>query len=225
MAFHRSPQLICAFCNRRQFGPPRACSARFGLATVRSPGFGSLRNDSPPFRTRLRCGSACPWLSLRRSGSLVGSFYKRHAVTPDALRHRGSDRPEAHGFRLCFTPLTGVLFTVPSRYWSTIGRRRYLALGRGRPRFSPDSACPDLLTIQHHPVRAPFAYGVLTLCDAPFQRASAQRPHPGETTAAVSILLVQPPPGIAGRLWRLVGLGSSPFARRYWGNPLSSSRY
>ena len=47
-----------------RFGPPRACSARFSLATGRSPGFGSTRDDSTPFRTRLRSGSACPWLSL-----------------------------------------------------------------------------------------------------------------------------------------------------------------
>jgi hypothetical protein len=25
-------------------------------------------------------------------------------------------------FQVCFTPLTGVLFTFPSRYWFTIGR-------------------------------------------------------------------------------------------------------
>lgn len=45
MAFHRYPQLIRAFCNMPRFGPPRACSARFGLARGRSPGFGSLRGD------------------------------------------------------------------------------------------------------------------------------------------------------------------------------------
>jgi hypothetical protein len=145
--------------------------------------------------------------------------------SPQMLTHRGSDRPGAHGFRFYFTPLAGVLFTVPSRYWSTIGRWRYLALGRGRPRFRPDVACPALLTIQNHPARSPFAYGTLTPCGAPFQRASAQRSAPGEAAAAPSILLVQPPPGIAGRLCRLMGLGSSPFARRYWGNPLFSSRY
>jgi hypothetical protein len=73
-----------------------------------------------------------------------------------------------------------VLFTVPSRYWFPIGRRRYLALGRGRPRFRPDSACPALLTISGHQDGPTVAYGVLTLCDAPFQRASADRSVPGE---------------------------------------------
>ena len=80
----------------------------------------------------------------------------RRLILQKARRHRisiaavGSDRPEAHGFRVCFTPLAGVLFTVPSRYWSTIGRRRYLALGCGHPRFRPDVACPALLTIHRH---------------------------------------------------------------------------
>ena len=37
---------------------------------------------------------------------------------------------QADGFRYCFTPLTGVLFTFPSRYWFTIGRRVVFSLGR-----------------------------------------------------------------------------------------------
>ena len=40
-----------------------------------------------------------------------------------ARRHpkRGSDRLQAHGFRVCFTPLLEVLFTFPSRYLCAIG--------------------------------------------------------------------------------------------------------
>ena len=215
LAFHRSPQLIRAFCNRRRCGPPRACSARFGLATVRSPGFGSTRNDSlRPFG--LAVAAAPPVPGLACAAPVDSSAHSTKGTpSPNDIAAVSSDRPGAHGFRICFTPLAGVLFTVPSRYWSTIGRWRYLALGRGRPRFGPDSACPALLTIQDHPGRAPFAYGTLTPCGAPFQRASAQRTTPGEPAAARSILLVQPPPGIAGRLCRPMGLGSSPFARRY----------
>ena len=33
----------------------------------------------------------------------------------------GPDRSRAHGFRVSFTPLRGVLFTFPSRYWFAIG--------------------------------------------------------------------------------------------------------
>src|SRR5688572_16757733 len=35
----------------------------------------------------------------------------------------------AIGFRFYFTPLTGVLFTVPSRYLSTIGHQLVFSLG------------------------------------------------------------------------------------------------
>ena len=44
-----------------------------------------------------------------------------------------------------------MLFTVPSRYWFPIGRLPYLALGRGRPGFPPDSACRMVLTLRQHP--------------------------------------------------------------------------
>src|SRR5690554_1162616 len=49
-----------------------------------------------------------------------------------------SHRLSANGFRFCFTPLTGVLFTFPSRYWSAIGRQEYLALDGGPPCFPQD---------------------------------------------------------------------------------------
>ena len=41
---------------------------------------------------------------------------------------RGSHTLYAIGFRFYFTPLTGVLFTVPSRYLSTIGCQRVFSL-------------------------------------------------------------------------------------------------
>ena len=140
-------------------------------------------------------------------------------------RRGGSDRPEAHGFRVCFTPLDGVLFTVPSRYWFAIGCDRYLALGRGRPCFPPDSACPAVLTIRNHGPTQAAGYGTLTPSGRPFQQRS---PLPGcsrEPSAGGSIALVQPPSRIGGSLCRMTGLGSSRFARRYYGNPLCSSGY
>ena len=55
-----------------------------------------------------------------------------------ARRHRkktGSDRLEAHGFRYCFTPLAGVLFTFPSRYWFAIGLTGVFSLAGWTPRI------------------------------------------------------------------------------------------
>src|SRR3970282_2823313 len=48
---------------------------------------------------------------------------------------RGSDCLYAYGFRFYFTPLSGVLFAFPSRYWFTIGRQRVLSLGEWSPQF------------------------------------------------------------------------------------------
>jgi hypothetical protein len=48
---------------------------------------------------------------------------------------KGSHSLEAHDFRFSFTPLDGVLFTFPSRYWFTIGRRLVLSLGGWAPRI------------------------------------------------------------------------------------------
>ena len=41
----------------------------------------------------------------------------------------------AHGFRIYFTPLSGVLFAFPSRYWFTIGQSGVFSLGGWSPRL------------------------------------------------------------------------------------------
>jgi hypothetical protein len=120
----------------------------------------------------------------------------RRLILQKARRHRGmlgSDRLEAHGFRLSFTPLAGVLFTVPSRYWFPIGRCRYLALGGGPPRFPPDITCPAVLTQLGHPRAPPVAYRALTVSGPPFQRGSAEWHAPGEGSVAPSPQSVLPP--------------------------------
>ena len=48
-------------------------------------------------------------------------------------------------FQVLLTPLTGVLFTFPSRYLFTIEHKIYLALGGGPPRFRQGFSCPALL--------------------------------------------------------------------------------
>ena len=169
MAFHPYPQVIPTVCNRYGFGPPRACSARFTLPMGRSPSFGSVARHLSPFRTRVRSGSGCPCLNLATNYHSSAHSTKG---TPSHLLGC-SDWLEAHGFRLSFTPLAGVLFTVPSRYWFPIGRLLYLALGRGRPCFPPDSACRMVLTITSQSPITTVAYGTLTPSGQPFQCCSA----------------------------------------------------
>ena len=123
-----------------------------------------------------------------------------------ARRHplRGSDRLRAHGFRVSFTPLSGVLFTFPSRYSSSIGLPGVLSLG---------GWCRLLRTglLRPRPTQGPgwvgegSAYGAVTRCGAPFQAASA-------TLASSVSPALQPRARLDAR-----GLGWPPFARRYSG--------
>jgi len=57
-------------------------------------------------------------------------------------------------FQCLFHSPPGVLFTVPSRYSSAIGRNGYLALGRGRPCFPRASAWPAVLARSPQPAAA-----------------------------------------------------------------------
>jgi hypothetical protein len=98
-------------------------------------------------------------------------------------------------------------------------------LGGGPPRFPPDFSCPAVLTIHDHPHPCGLVYGALTRSGRPFQWRSTLHTYPGEGSTAPSITLVQPSHGSASQLVRRASLGSSPFARRYSGNLLFSSRY
>ena len=77
-----------------------------------------------------------------------------------------------HGFRFFFTPLTGVLFAFPSRYFCTIGRISYLALDRGRPSFQQGFSCPAVLRYRLRSLHN-FAYGDFTLSVRLSQNLSA----------------------------------------------------
>ncbi len=70
------------------------------------------------------------------------------------------------GFRFYFTPLTGVLFAFPSRYWFTIGQSGVFSLG---------GWSPHVQTRYHvsRPTRfhkyGAVGYGAITLCCQVFQ--------------------------------------------------------
>ena len=113
---------------------------------VSSLGFVSNPCDSRPIQTRFRCGFGCNFLNLATkinsqthspkgtpSGIALHTGFRLSTNTPLALRLFVSLR-----FQVLFTPLTGVLFTFPSRYLFTIGHQTYLVLESGLPRFQPD---------------------------------------------------------------------------------------
>ncbi len=59
----------------------------------------------------------------------------------------GGFRKFAEGFRIYFTPLNGVLFTFPSRYYALSVTCLYLALDDGAPGFPQGVSDPMVLGI------------------------------------------------------------------------------
>ena len=112
--------------------------------------------------------------------------------------------------------LTGLLFTFRSRYFCAIGRPGVLSLGRWASRLQVGFHVSGLTweTVNREP--ASFAYGPITLYGAPFQVLQLdgafvtlpQGPAPCEDDP-------RNPERATRRAWHALGLGSSPFARRY----------
>src|SRR5690606_24042816 len=78
----------------------------------------------------------------------------------------GSHCLYAHGFRVYFTPLSGVLFAFPSRYWFTIGQSGVFSLGGWSPHLQTGFHV-SRPTRHHH--WSPFVYGAITLYGRTFQ--------------------------------------------------------
>jgi hypothetical protein len=95
--------------------PSTACYGRFSLTMGSSSGFGSTRRDNRAIHTRFRCGSGCHYLNRPRrvTRRIILQKARRQAVAEATWPF---DCMQAIGFRVYFTPLAGVLFTVPSRY-------------------------------------------------------------------------------------------------------------
>ena len=116
-----------------------------------------------------------------------------------------------HGFRYCFTPLPGVLFTFPSRYLSAIGLSvvfslagwcRQIHTGFLRSRATQDAAAAGL----------GFGYGTLTPCGAPSQGASPTNSSPVSRSfypARASTRTVWAPPRSLTTTWGITVVFSS----------------
>jgi hypothetical protein len=82
------------------------------------------------FRTRFRCASASRHrLAANRNSR---THYTKGTPSP-RVSPRGLRLLVGVRFQVSFTPLVGVLFTFPSRYWCTIGRRGVFRLGGWSP--------------------------------------------------------------------------------------------
>ena len=107
-------------------------------------------------------------------------------------------------FQGLFHSPPGVLFTFPSRYWSSIGLPLVFSLAGWSPRIptgffvsrrTQGAACPS----------QPCPYGIITLFDVPFQALPVRLQH--------RLAALQP-----HRRRNAGGLGSFPFDRLYSGN-------
>ena len=114
LEFLRYPHLIPHFST--YVGSVLQCvSPTFNLDMGRSHGFGSTTTylfalfrlafaAAPSLRLNLACN---------RTRRFILQKARHHSLTSFDLL--------SHGFRIYFTPLPGLLFTFPSRYWFTIG--------------------------------------------------------------------------------------------------------
>jgi len=121
---------------------------------------GLLPATDRPVKTRF------PYGSPRRLASPLK--VTRWPIIQKVRHHplRGSDCLYAYGFRFYFTPLTGVLFAFPSRYWFTIGRSVVFSLGGWSPHVQTGFHVPRLT---HFHRTSPFEYRAITFYGRTFQ--------------------------------------------------------
>src|ERR1051326_2645144 len=96
----------------------------------------------------------------------------RSQATSRANPRVPSYRLLACGFRIFFTPRTGVLFTCPSRYSSTIGHTGVFSLGGWSPQVHARTLVPGVTQELHRRESIVFVYRALTVSGAPFQGTS-----------------------------------------------------
>ena len=140
------PQVITDYFNRRVFGPPR-CVTTASTCSWIDHHVSGLRYATYFAIFRLAFASA-PWLNhltllhhvTRRP--ILQKVRGRSGITPAGLPLLVNIR-----FQVLFHSPPGVLFTVPSQYYSLSVTRSYLGLGDGPPSFTPDFSCPVLLRI------------------------------------------------------------------------------
>src|SRR5918998_6551753 len=115
LAFHPYPQLIRDFCNSHRCGPSRPVTDAAAWPWVAHTVSGLPDATNALFTLGFPRAPAVAALTGPR-------LVTRRVILQKARDHRGCKQPygshcmDAGGFRLYFTPLAGVLFTVPSRY-------------------------------------------------------------------------------------------------------------
>ena len=210
MAFHPYPRVIPSVFNRSGFGPPRGLTPASACPRIAHPASRRPRATARPFKGSLSLRLVSQ-LNLAAQGHSLAHSTKG---TPSQSLKYCSDCSGAHGFRRCFTPLSGCFSPFPHGTGSLSVTGECSALEGGPPGFGPGFTCPALLGIL---VSGPhgFAYGALTRCGRPFHAV----PLPcGFVTAprwAAPGRESRNPRAATPAAYTRPGLGWCAFARRY----------
>ena len=140
MAFHPYPRVIPSVFNRSGFGPPRGLTPASPCPWIAHPA-SRPRHATQIALFRLAFAAArCPLTSPHAA--------TRRLILQKARGHRrqnGSRCLGAHGFRRCFTPLSGCFSPFPHGTGSLSVAGECSALEGGPPCFARGFTCPALL--------------------------------------------------------------------------------
>ena len=179
------------------------CYRDFTLAVCRSLGFASATADYTPYSGSLS-------LRVRASSRLASpATATRRFIMQKARRHGTNAAPTACRRMVSGTislPSSGCFSPFPHGTRALSVSREYLALPDGPGGFTQDFSCPALLRM---PAPAP---RLRVRGSHPLRRA-VPGPSPRRRARTLPVLLPRARPERTAP-----GLGSSPFARHYWGN-------
>ena len=196
LEFHLYPQVIPELFNVRGFGPPFHVTETSTCSWVGRPVSGLCHLTLRPLKTRFRFGCKTEFLILaKQHNSLARSTKSTMSLSLHLF--------VSIWFQVLFHSPPGVLFTFPSRYYSLSVDQQYLAFGGGPPFFSQSSSCSTILWIYQ--------------CELSFHLPDFYRlwcSFPTTSTTLPQSRFDSPYPKLVSYL----SLGSSHFARRYFGN-------
>ena len=162
MAFHPYPRVIPSVFNRSGFGPPRGLTPASACPRIAHPASRPRRGTQVALLRLAFAPAPFRLTSPRASDSLA------HSTKGTPSQRKGcSDCLWAHGFRYCFTPLSGCFSPFPHGTGSLSVTGECSALEGGPPGFGPGFTCPALLGMRNSGETG-FAYGALTRCGRPF---------------------------------------------------------
>ena len=192
MAFHPYPQVIAAVFNRRAFGPPRGLTPASACPRIAHPASRPRRGTQVALLRLAFAPAPFRLTSPRASDSLAHSTKGTPSHPQRVLRLLVGAR-----FQVLFHSPPGVLFTFPSRYWSTIGHWRVLRLGGWSPLLPTGFHVSGGTRVPGGGDRGS-AYGALTL----YRRPSHAVPLPRSFVTA-QCLVPRPRRGLRSRRFGL----------------------